>query len=109
MPVSTTRGRSPSRSRRVLFVEGAPGFEHSFLKRAWAGDRGMLTAARIREDLSPAGLSWITALRAPAIDALRTAGSLQLSLFDDQDLAEITDPAYPGERLIVCRNRDLAD
>jgi hypothetical protein len=72
------------------------------------GDRGMLTAARIREDLSPAELSWITALRAPAIDALRTAGSLQLSLFDDQDLAEITDPAYPGERLIVCRNPLLA-
>ena len=72
------------------------------------GDRGMLTAARIRDDLSPAGLSWITALRAPAIDALRTAGSLQLSLFDDKDLAEITDPAYPGERLIVCRNPLLA-
>jgi len=73
------------------------------------GDRGMLTAARIRDDLSPAELSWITALRAPAIDALRTAGSLQLSLFDDKDLGEITDPAYPGERLIVCRNPLLAD
>jgi hypothetical protein len=68
------------------------------------GDRGMLTAARIREDVSPAGFSWITALRAPEIDALRTAGSLQLSLFDEKDLGEITDPAYPGERLIVCRN-----
>jgi hypothetical protein len=73
------------------------------------GDRGMLTAARLREDLVPAGLSWITALRAPAIDALRTAGSLQLSLFDDKDLGEITDPAYPGERLIVCRNPLLAE
>jgi transposase len=72
------------------------------------GDRGMLTAARLREDLLPAGLSWITALRAPAIDALRTAGSLQLSLFDEKDLAEITDPAYPGERLVVCRNPLLA-
>lgn len=73
------------------------------------GDRGMLTAARIREDLAPAGLSWITALRAPAIDALRAGGSLQLSLFDDKDLGEITDPAYPGERLVVCRNPLLAD
>ena len=73
------------------------------------GDRGMLTAARIREDISPAGFSWITALRAPEIDALRTAGSLQLSLFDDKDLGEITDPAYPGERLIVCRNPLLKD
>jgi hypothetical protein len=72
------------------------------------GDRGMLTAARIREDLLPAGLSWITALRAPAIDALRSAGSLQLTLFDEKDLGEITDPAYPGERLIVCRNPLLA-
>ena len=73
------------------------------------GDRGMLTAARIRDDLVPAGLSWITALRAPAIDALRTAGSLQLSLFDEVDLGEITDPAYPEERLIVCRNPLLAE
>jgi hypothetical protein len=72
------------------------------------GDRGMLTAARLRDDLLPAGLSWITALRAPAIDALRSAGSLQLSLFDEKDLGEITDPAYPGERLIVCRNPLLA-
>jgi hypothetical protein len=68
----------------------------------------MLTAARIREDLAPAGLSWITALRAPAIAALRSAGSLQLSLFDEKDLGEITDPAYPGERLVVCRNPLLA-
>jgi hypothetical protein len=72
------------------------------------GDRGMLTAARIREDLAPAELSWITALRAPAIDALRATGSLQLSLFDERDLGEITDPAYPGERLVVCRNPLLA-
>jgi transposase len=72
------------------------------------GDRGMLTAARIRDDIRPEGLSWITALRAPAIDALRSSGSLQLSLFDEQDLGEITDPAYPGERLVVCRNPLLA-
>lgn len=74
------------------------------------GDRGMITAARIREELSTqAGIEWITALRAPAIAALVNAGSLQLGLFDDRDLAEITDPAYPGERLVVCRNRLLAE
>ena len=74
------------------------------------GDRGMITAARIRDDLAPAGLDWITCLRAPAIQALAAEGGpLQLSLFDERDLAEIASPDYPGERLIVCRNRDLAD
>jgi len=72
------------------------------------GDRGMITSARIREDLKPAGLDWITALRAPAIRKLAEDGPLQLSLFDDRDLAEITAPDYPGERLIVCRNPLLA-
>lgn len=75
------------------------------------GDRGMITSARIRDDLQKGagGIDWITALRAPQIQALRDAGSLQLSLFDQRDLAEITDPAYPGERLIACRNPLLAD
>jgi hypothetical protein len=72
------------------------------------GDRGMITSARIREDLKPAGLDWITALRAPKIQELANGGLLQLSLFDDRDLAEITAPDYPGERLIVCRNPLLA-
>src|SRR5205085_3669105 len=74
------------------------------------GDRGMITAARSREDLRPAGVEWITCLRAPAIQALAAEnGPLQLSLFDDRDLAEISAPdLFPGERLIVCRNRDLA-
>jgi transposase len=73
------------------------------------GDRGMITQARIREDLEPAGLDWITALRAPQIRALIDAGPLQLDLFDDQtDLAEITSSDYPGERLVVCRNPVLA-
>jgi hypothetical protein len=72
------------------------------------GDRGMITSARIREDLRPAGLDWITALRVPAIRALADGGPLQLSLFDDRDLAEIASPDYPGERLIVCRNPLLA-
>ena len=73
------------------------------------GDRGMITEARIKEDLTPAGLDWLTALRAPAIQALAADnGPLQLSLFDERDMAEITSPDYPGERLIVCRNKALA-
>ena len=72
------------------------------------GDRGMITQARISEDVKPAGLDWITALRAPSIKALVEAGALQLSLFDDRDMATITSPDFPGERLIVCRNPDLA-
>jgi transposase len=72
------------------------------------GDRGMLTNARIREDLQPEGIDWITALRAPQIQALVNDGALQLSLFDERDLAEITHPDYPDERLIACRNPLLA-
>lgn len=73
------------------------------------GDRGMLTSARIREDLQPvAGLEWITALRAPSIKKLAADGVLQLSLFDDIDLAEIAHPSFPGERLVACRNPLLA-
>jgi hypothetical protein len=72
------------------------------------GDRGLITEARIRTDLQPAGLAWITALRTPAIRHLVEQGLLQLSLFDERDLAEITSPAYPGERLVVCRNPLLA-
>ena len=75
----------------------------------WVGDRGMITQARIEQDLRGVdGLEWITTLRAPQIRALVHSGSLQLSLFDEQDLAEITDPAYPGERLVACRNPFLA-
>src|SRR6202030_3659626 len=68
------------------------------------GDRGMITSARIGADLKPAGVDWITCLRAPAIQALATEnGPLQLSLFDERDLAEISAPEmFPGERLIVC-------
>ncbi len=68
------------------------------------GDRGMLTAARLREDVRPAGLDWITALRAPQVKALVRDGDLQLTLFDVQDLAEITSPEFPGERLVACKN-----
>jgi hypothetical protein len=72
------------------------------------GDRGLITQARITEDVKPAGLDWITALRAPAIKELLQSGALQLSLFDQRDMASITAPDVPGERLVVCRNPDLA-
>ena len=73
------------------------------------GDRGMITAARIEQDLAPAGLDWLTALRAPQIQALAgEQGPWQLSLFDQRDMAEINSPEFPGERLIVCRNPALA-
>ena len=72
------------------------------------GDRGMITQARIDAELRPAGLDWITALRAPDIKALAAGGALQMSLFDERDMAAITSPDFPGERLIVCRNGELA-
>ncbi|MBV8589584.1 MAG: IS1634 family transposase [Acetobacteraceae bacterium] len=72
------------------------------------GDRGMITEARIETLLKPAGLDWITALRAPTIKMLLEQGSFQLSLFDERDLAEVTSPEYPDERLVVCRNPLLA-
>src|SRR5262249_11262037 len=73
------------------------------------GDRGMLTTARIRDEVRPAALDWISALRAPQIKALVEAGALQLSLFDTQDLVEIDSPDFPGERLVCCHNPVLAD
>src|SRR5438270_9918061 len=72
------------------------------------GDRGMITQARITDDIKSAGLDWITALHAPAIKALLEGGTVQLSLFDRRDMASITAPEFPGERLVVCRNPDLA-
>ena len=73
------------------------------------GDRGMLTEARIREEVKPAGLDWIGALRAPAIRTLVESGAVQMSLFDETDLVEVQSDAYPGERLMVCRNPLLAE
>ncbi|MDQ1248846.1 MAG: hypothetical protein QG597_3220 [Actinomycetota bacterium] len=74
------------------------------------GDRGMITSARIARLRELGGYGWITALRAPQIAALAADdGPLQLSLFDEQNLAEIAHPDYPGERLIACRNPALAD
>ena len=73
------------------------------------GDRGMITSARIEAIRALGGLGWITSLRAPAVRALAEGGVLQLSLFDEANLAEITDhPDYPGERLVACRNPALA-
>ena len=74
------------------------------------GDRGMITSARIKALRELEGMAWITCLRAPAIKKLMADdGPLQLSLFDQQDLAEITSPDFPGERLICCRNPVLAE
>jgi DDE family transposase len=74
------------------------------------GDRGMITSARIKALQKIPGMAWITCLRAPAIKKLADdGGALQMSLFDTQDLAEISSPDYPGERLIACHNPALAD
>ena len=74
----------------------------------WVGDRGMITGAQVRQLQELTGLSWITALRAPTIQQLVERGTIQLSLFDTQNLAEVADPRYPGERLVVCHNPLLA-
>jgi hypothetical protein len=75
---------------------------------ALVGDRGMITKARINDDLKPAHLDWVTALRGPAIAALMAEGAIQPTLFDETDMAEITSPDYPGERLVACYNPFLA-
>jgi len=80
------------------------GLDHVVL----VGDRGMIPQARLTEDIKAAGFDWITALRAPAIQNLVKGGVLQLSLFDQRDMASITSPDFPDERLIVCRNPALA-
>jgi hypothetical protein len=73
------------------------------------GDRGMITCARIAALTELGGIGWLTALRAPQIAALAADnGPLQMSLFDEQNFAEITHPDYPGERLVACRNPLLA-
>ncbi len=91
---------------QILKLRGRFGLREIVL----VGDRGMLTQARIEAELRPLeGLEWITALRSVQIQELVSNGALQLSLFDRTDLAEITHPDYPGERLIVCRNPLLAE
>lgn len=76
----------------------------------FVGDRGMITSARINEDLRDVeGLDWISALRTEGIRKLCDAGTIQMSLFDKQDLAEVTSEHFPDERLVVCRNPALAE
>jgi len=75
----------------------------------WVADRGMLTSTQVERLQEVVGASWITALRAPTIQQLVEAGSIQLSLFDTQNLAEVTDPRFPDERLVVCHNPLLAE
>jgi transposase len=73
------------------------------------GDRGMLTSARIDELRNVGGIEWVSSLRAPQIKALVEQGTVQPSLFDQRDLAEVQSPDYPGERLIVCFNPILCE
>jgi Transposase DDE domain len=89
----------------VEAVRGAFGLRQMIM----VGDRGMITSARIKDLKTLEGMAWVTCLRGPAIKKLMAdGGPLQLSLFDEQDLAEISSPDYPGERLIACRNPFLA-
>ena len=96
----------------AAFTEIASVVKNAFglQKMVMVGDRGMITSARIQALKELDGdYAWITALRAPAIRKLMADdGPLQLSLFDEQDLAEITSDDFPGERLIACRNPVLA-
>jgi transposase len=97
---------STTLASQILKVRERWGLTHV----VWVGDRGLLTDARIDQELRPVeGLKWITALRAPAIGALVDEGDLQLSLFDERDLFELESPNYPGERLVACRNPLLAE
>ena len=100
------RRRGWKRTPQIAKLKDRFGLERVVL----VGDRGMLTSARIREDVKPAGLDWISCLRNSAVQSLAANdGPLQMSLFDERDLAEISAPElYPGERLIVCRNPLLA-
>jgi Transposase DDE domain len=89
------------------FPEAVAAVRGTFALRSMimVGDRGMITSARISDLRQLEGMAWITCLRHPAIKKLMAdGGPLQLSLFDEQDLAEITSPDFPGERLIACRN-----
>ncbi len=82
------------------------GIEHI----VWAGDRGMLTSARIEQLLKPQGMDWVSSLRAPQIAQLAAEhGPFQPSLFDERNLLELTSEHFPGERLVVCRNPALAE
>jgi hypothetical protein len=72
------------------------------------GDRGMISQGHIDNLRNETGIDWITALKSGAIRKLISSDSLQLGLFDEKNLYECTHPDYPGERLIACKNNDLA-
>jgi hypothetical protein len=92
------------------FISIVESVRHRFGLRhlTMVGDRGMITSARIRALKEATELGWLTCLRAPQLAQLAKDGPLQLSLFDETDLAEFTHPDYPGERLVACRNPLLA-
>src|SRR5205809_833651 len=95
----------------TAFIEAVEAVREKFgiTEAVMVGDRGMITSARVKALKEVPGMAWLTCLRAPAIKKLaEDGGPLQLSLFDQQDLAEISSPDYPGERLIACRNPVLA-
>jgi transposase len=76
----------------------------------WAGDRGMLTSARIEQVLKPQGMDWVSSLRSTQVMQLaQEHGPFQPSLFDERNLIELSSEHFPGERLVVCRNPALAD
>ena len=114
-PAGRGSGRGPGLSREYLRLGrirgNHPGHQRKFGldEVILVGDRGSVTKVRIGQLKALPGAGWITALRAPSIAALaRDDGPLQMSLFDTQNFAEITDARYPGERLICCRNPALA-
>jgi hypothetical protein len=91
----------------TAFIQAVEVIQEKFAitEAVMVGDRGMITSARVKALKEIPGMAWITCLRAPAIKKLAEEGRpLQLSLFDTQDLAEISSPDYPGERLIACHN-----
>ena len=93
-------------STQIKKVRRRFGMEHV----VWVGDRGMITSKRIDDEMRDVdGLDWITALRSEAIKKLATDGVVDQSLFDEKDLAVVSSPDFPNERLIVCRNPLLAD
>jgi hypothetical protein len=88
---------------QVVKLKGDFGIEQVVL----VGDRGMIGQAAVEELRRHAGLAWITALKSVQIRALVQGGALQLGLFDERDLFELSHPDYPGERLVACRNPQL--
>ena len=83
--------------------------QYGLSKVTLVGDRGLLTHARLRDEVEPSGYTWITALRKATLRRVMENQNIQMSLFDEQDLAEVESEDFPGERLILCRNPLQAD